>query len=90
MSRPLDFHPTERTPQMSCNCIETINAELTEHQLDISIMWSRERNTLEARTYTSLKRRDNGRPESRRNKPRLFAHTFCPFCGTRYEPEEER
>jgi len=71
----------------ACNCIDDISKKLSEHQLDTAIVYSRERNTLEARTYTDLKRRDNGRSETRRGKPSIFAHTFCPFCGTRYEPE---
>lgn len=71
----------------ACNCITALEAELPEHKLDIAIMFSSSTNTLSARTYTRLDRRDNGRAESRRDKPRLVAHTFCPFCGTRYDPQ---
>lgn len=72
---------------MTCNCITEIEANLPEHKLDVAIFFSRTANTMTAQTYTPLERRDNGRRESRSNKPRLFAHTFCPFCGTRHEPD---
>jgi hypothetical protein len=71
----------------ACNCIATIEADLPEHKLDVAIMWSRSANTLTARTYTGLDRRDTGKAERRSSKPRLIAHTFCPFCGHRYDPE---
>ena len=70
---------------MACNCISEIQEKLPEHKLDIAICFSREKNELTARTYTPLDRRDNGKRETRSKKPRLFGHTFCPFCGTRYE-----
>lgn len=70
---------------MPCQCITEINAELKEHTLDTAIMWGK--GALSERTYTSLRRKDTGRSESRSAKPRVFAHTFCPFCGTRYQPE---
>lgn len=73
---------------MTCNCISEIDGKLDEHTLDAAICLSN--NKLVARTYSSLRRKDNGRPETRSKKPRLFAHTFCPFCGTRYEMEPAR
>jgi hypothetical protein len=75
---------------MTCKCITEIEAMLPEHKLDISICFSRERNTMTARTYTALNRRDNGKRETRSKYPGLFSHTFCPFCGTRYEPEAQQ
>lgn len=71
---------------MTCNCIDNISKELTEHNLDTAIMWPRDGGTLTSRTYTSLTRKDNGRAETRSKMPRIFAHTFCPFCGERYDP----
>lgn len=71
---------------MTCNCITAIESKLPEHKLDVAICISREHNTMTARTYTPLDRRDNGKREMRSKKPRLFGHTFCPFCGNRYEP----
>jgi hypothetical protein len=71
---------------MTCECITEIESKLPEHKLDITICFSRKHNTMTAQTYTALERRDNGKRETRSKQPRLFAHTFCPFCGTRYEP----
>lgn len=71
---------------MTCKCITEIESNLPEHKLDIAICFSHVRNTMTARTYTALNRRDNGKRETRSKYPRLFSHTFCPFCGTRYEP----
>lgn len=72
---------------MSCDCISEIEAELPEHKLDIAICFSRANNTMTARTYTALDRRDTGKRETRSKQPRIFGHTFCPFCGARYEDE---
>ena len=68
-----------------CNCIADIDAKLEKHTLDTAICFSD--NKLVARTYSSLRRRDNNKPETRSREPRLFAHTFCPFCGQRYNAE---
>ncbi|MFY9351659.1 MAG: hypothetical protein WBL20_07825 [Sphingobium sp.] len=68
-----------------CDCISDIDSKLEEHSLDTAICFAG--NALVARTYTSLRRKDNLRPETRSKKPRLFAHTFCPFCGERYDAE---
>lgn len=72
----------------SCNCISEIDSKLEEHTLDTAICFSG--NQLVARTYSNLRRKDNNRPETRSKKPRLFAHTYCPFCGVRYEVEPAR
>lgn len=71
---------------MTCNCITEIEAKMPDHKLDIAICFSRETNTMTARTYTPLDRRDTGKRETRSKQPRLFGHTFCPFCATPYEP----
>lgn len=71
-----------------CSCIENINAELEEHVLDTAICLFE--NQLVSRTVSSLRRKDNHKPETRSRKPRLFAHTFCPFCGTRYEAQPDQ
>lgn len=65
-----------------CNCIADINGKLEEHTLDTAICFSNYE--LVERTYTTLRRKDTHKPETRSKKPRLFAHSFCPFCGTPY------
>ena len=70
----------------ACNCIADINAKLEEHELDTSIVFGN--NELTLATYTQLIRKDNRRPETRSKKPRIMAHTYCPFCGVRTRPEQ--
>ena len=71
---------------MTCNCITEIEAldNMKAHKLDVAIMLRG--NALVAETYTQLDRRDNGRKETRSGQPKIFAHTYCPFCGERYQP----
>lgn len=67
---------------MSCDCIKRVEEGLAGHKLDIAIMWRG--NALVGETYTALTRCDNGRKETRSGKPKIFAHTYCPFCGVKY------
>jgi hypothetical protein len=69
---------------MTCQCISEINTQLEEHTLDTAIVYGKQE--LSQRTYTRLERKDTGRAETRSRKPRVFAHKFCPFCGTHYDP----
>lgn len=72
---------------MSCPCITKLEASLSGHRLDTTLVWDRTANLLTLATYTALVRRDTGNRETRSKQPRLVAHTFCPFCGVRQQPE---
>ena len=74
---------------MTCNCIADFNAKLApEQELDVTFAYSRSTNRMTLQTYTDLIRKSTGKSERRSNQPRLAAHTFCPFCGTRYDDGE--
>ncbi len=72
---------------MTCECIKNIDEQLTDHTLEVAICFARDRNELVSRTFTPLVRKDNRKHETCSKQPRHFAHTFCPFCGTRHDPE---
>lgn len=72
---------------MTCNCIGEIERLNPDNKLEIAIMLRG--NSLTAETCTNLLRSDNGKRESRSGKPKIAAHTFCPFCGTRYAEGQE-
>ena len=69
---------------MACGCIDEIDAMMTDHRLDTSIVITE--GGLASRAYAALIRRDTGTRETRRTKPTIFTATFCPFCGVRYDP----
>lgn len=72
---------------MSCDCVGEIERLNPDHKLEIAIMLRG--NSLSAETCTNLMRRDNGKRESRSGKPKIAAHTYCPFCGRRYADAQE-
>ncbi len=72
---------------MSCTCITDINAKLADDRLELDVALMFSGNSLVARPYSRLMRKDNGRPETRSGRKTMFAATFCPFCGTAYSEE---
>ena len=71
---------------MTCGCLSVIDAKLApDRQLEVAIMLRG--SDLIARPYSRILRKDTRKQESRRGQPSLFAFSFCPFCGVRYDPE---
>lgn len=73
---------------MACNCINEIDTKLAaEHHLRLDTSICLIGGGLVSATYSRLIRLDTGKEETRSRKPRLFGHTYCPFCGVRSIPE---
>lgn len=69
-----------------CDCIELTNKALAEHNTELGLNFQINRQTGGITTYiaihtTIVEKKRGARPVS-------ILPTFCPFCGTRYLPEE--
>lgn len=71
---------------MSCDCKETFNEKLKEYNGKLSLGFSFSRNGDPAQTHLMIGVEKIDRKS--RVKPPLAIATFCPFCGTRYEPAQ--
>lgn len=67
---------------MTCNCIETFNERLAEHNTRLVPIFSIPRDGSESWTTVNIVTEKIDR--KKRVGPVLAAATFCPFCGTRY------
>lgn len=74
---------------MMCDCITEIDKKLADDGLRLEVAFLFSGNSLCTRTYSRLLRKDNGRPETRSGRRSMFAATYCPFCGVKYEDEAE-
>lgn len=63
----------------SCDCISQINDALDDVYLETMISFGSK--NPQSQSYTRLIRKDNNKPENRKNRPSLMKHIFCPFCG---------
>lgn len=68
-----------------CDCLRQFNAKLKEHNTEISVTFGMPRDGRPM--YTRPRIATNKIETRKRVGPVLVIPTFCPFCGTRYEPE---
>lgn len=68
---------------MACNCVGTVNAKLTSYNTRLSqaIVFGEDRGNPNLMLRTEQIETGRGKKKA----AAMFA-TFCPFCGTRYEP----
>lgn len=76
---------------MVCKCIETVNLKLIAHNTEISVpLMSFDRKTGKPvnpeKCMIETRQIAHGRGKQ---KALSVSATFCPFCGTRYDPEPE-
>ena len=64
-----------------CDCINIIERGNPEHRVNCTLAF---REGEVSRPIIALIRKDNWKPETRRNKVSSVLATFCPFCGQKY------
>lgn len=70
---------------MSCNCIDNLDQKLAKHNTRIVRMVGFARDGRPAYARPKI---DTEKIETRkRGSAMMVIPTFCPFCGTRYEPQ---
>lgn len=69
-----------------CDCMTEVNKELAEHntRLASGFMLSKSLRKMTVKPLLAVEKVD----KSKRAKPMSVAPTFCPFCGTAYQPED--
>ena len=68
-----------------CTCLKEFNEQLREHNTEITVTFGipRDGSPMYIRPKISTEKIET----RKRVGPVLVVPTFCPFCGTRYEPK---
>ena len=69
---------------MACDCLETANKLLAEHNTKLSETIALSRDRSEGYVTVTLA---TEKVAPRGKRPVVMAPTFCPLCGVRYRPE---
>ena len=64
-----------------CDCMDTVNVKLAEHNTKIELPWFGPQ--LPRLITMKVDQKKRGKPMG------IFA-TFCPFCGVKYQQNEDR
>lgn len=64
-----------------CDCMDTVNVKLAEHNTKIELPWFGP----QLPRIITMKA-----DQKKRGKPMGIFATFCPFCGEKYQQNEDR
>ncbi|WP_142851026.1 hypothetical protein [Telmatospirillum sp. J64-1] len=64
-----------------CDCIDKINLALSEGDQELPTVVARRGDDLVLELSIPLMRKDEGKIESRKGRPRRMVAKYCPFCG---------